>query len=425
LEYARRYCGFYEAIFWIQSETKGSLRQSFTDIAVALKLKKAGHNANFDENRIRVLQWLRHTEKRWLLIYDNAEREHLLRGHWPTGGRGSILLTSRSYYNFFEDERRHGATIPVFNDEERREFLLSLLGETWMATHLNISNMMYGVEKAAIAALLKMTGGLPIAIRHAANMTLDPEIEGCPTKGLTVYGFMDLFRRSYEALPKRLIAQRDPLTHALDTIWKVAFDNLGGPAKHILSGLSLLAPDSILVDLFVPSDQRRLAANLEFCKISHENSQTVLAEGTTSTLYKNLSPELTEAIDELLRKNLIKKTGREISIHRTVQEAVSYQGADELTEYYDSMIQLLFDAFPEQCEGRPLRDYWENCTLWSQHVVSLAYKYRQYTSNRPLNASPLKGLRSGEIFANSWQIRHGMSTKIPSFLCFVIVESVT
>jgi hypothetical protein len=142
LEYARMQRRFYDAVFWVQAETAGSLRQSFTDIALALELQGADKNATFDENIVRVLRWLRHTQKKWLLIYDNAERAQLLKGYWPTGGSGAMLLTSRSYYNFFDDDQRHGQTVQLFDEAERRQLFLACMGEEWRTKYLNSGDMM-------------------------------------------------------------------------------------------------------------------------------------------------------------------------------------------------------------------------------------------------------------------------------------------
>ncbi|KAJ9617240.1 hypothetical protein H2200_000961 [Cladophialophora chaetospira] len=395
LEYARKHRKHYDAIFWVQAETKGALRQSFTDIALALELPGADKNSTFDENLMRVLRWLRHTRKRWLLIYDNAEREQLLKGYWPTGGHGAMLLTSRSYYNFFEDDQRRGETVQLFTDTERRQLFLACLGEDWQSSHLNTEDMMVEIEDAAISALLKKTGGLPIAIRHAATLIVDKDVNST----LTARSFMEKFNDAYQSLPRRQISERDPLVRALDTIWSIAFSNLQAPAKNILSGLSLLAPDRILIDLFLPSDQNLLTHKLEFCRTASHNTNLIKAgPGTSLQTVINPSPKLLDAINELFVKNLIKKTGRDISIHRTVQEAVSYQGKDDLIDFFDAMVSVLYDAFPKQDLGRPLTDYWANCQLWIQHVVTLALRYKAYTSNRPEGDIPLKGMASAELF---------------------------
>lgn len=306
-----------------------------------------------------------------------------------------MLLTSRSYYNFFEDDQRHGETVQLFNEVERRQLFLSCLGEDWQSTHLNPEDMMVDIEDAAMFALLKKTGGLPIAIRHAATIILDFEIN--PRR--TIRAFMEMFSDSYQDLPRRQMAERDPLVRVLDTIWNISFSNLQAPAKNILSGLSLLAPDKVLIDLFLPSDQTMLTKSLEFCRSTAYNTDLVKSgPGTSLQTVINPSPDLLEAIDELFHKNLIKRTGREISMHRTVQEAVHYQGENELSDFFDAMVSLLYDAFPKQSQGRPLTEYWEDCQIWIQHIVTLALKYKAYTSNRPGADVPLKGMASADLF---------------------------
>ena len=52
----------YDAIFWVYGETTASLRQSFTDIALRLKLPGAQPNLH-DENLIQVQSWFQTTGK--------------------------------------------------------------------------------------------------------------------------------------------------------------------------------------------------------------------------------------------------------------------------------------------------------------------------------------------------------------------------
>jgi hypothetical protein len=54
--------GELDALFWVHSEKLVSIRQSFTDIAIRLKLTDA-HQGDHDENRFLVLNWLQHTCK--------------------------------------------------------------------------------------------------------------------------------------------------------------------------------------------------------------------------------------------------------------------------------------------------------------------------------------------------------------------------
>jgi hypothetical protein len=394
LEYARRYRESYDAIFWVQCETSASLRTSFAEIAVALELDGADKNGHFEENLMKVLGWLRRTRKRWLLIYDNAERGQLLKGYWPVGARGSILLTSRTFYNFFEDDHRHGETVPLFNEEERWELLMALLGPEWQAIHFAEGDMMVEVEKAAAKTLLDQTRGLPLAITHAATLIKNPKIGHSPgeSKDTSVRGFLEIFRENHSRLPERQIGPREPLFHALDTIWSIAFNALDVNARALLGVLALLSPDLILIDLFQPSDQERLTEKLAFCRtgsgdlVSRPSIQTVIQP----------SVELPNAILELENAAFIYRVGREMRIHREVQEAVNYQGAEDLKDCFDAAVNIVYDAFPKQEGGRPLSDQWDLCRQSVQHAIHLANKFSLYSKNTTPEG-PLKNLKSADV----------------------------
>lgn len=58
--------GELDAMFWVHSEKLVTIRQSFSDIALRLKLPDA-RPKDHDENHVLVLDWLRDTRK-WLLL---------------------------------------------------------------------------------------------------------------------------------------------------------------------------------------------------------------------------------------------------------------------------------------------------------------------------------------------------------------------
>jgi hypothetical protein len=59
------------------------------------------------------------------------DSETMLRGYWPIAANGSILITSRQYYNFMKDNKRKGTTVKPFNDRESWDFLVHLMGDKW------------------------------------------------------------------------------------------------------------------------------------------------------------------------------------------------------------------------------------------------------------------------------------------------------
>ena len=389
LEYCRQHKDAFDAIFWIQCETKASLRQSFANIATKLELVSENVIVDFSEALIRVLRWLRQTQKKWLLIYDNAERSNVLKGFYPSGAQGSMLLTSRSYYNFFEDEIRQGETVEVFDHDERRQLLLTLLGRPWQAEHLGDDEMLAKIEQAAIDTLLEETGGLPITIHQATKLIKDGTINA----GQTVRRFMDTFRQRWLNLPRRLASERDPLIRALDTVWSISFDTLSSNAKTILQCISFLAPDRILTDLFLPGDQSLLPECLAFCRTP------VGVKGGSGKPLQVQIDTLDKTFKELEQKGLIRINGRALSIHRTIQEAVIFEDKSELQTRFEATTCLLYDAFPKQDKGRPLQDSWQWCREWILHAIQLSVKYRKYNTDGAADDLPLKGQKATEMCA--------------------------
>src|SRR2546423_6639098 len=79
----------YWGVFWIDAKDLKSAERSFSNIA-----EKCGCR---ETNIADTCYWLANTEHNWLLIIDNADDpEFDYSRYFPTGGRGSILLTSRS-----------------------------------------------------------------------------------------------------------------------------------------------------------------------------------------------------------------------------------------------------------------------------------------------------------------------------------------
>src|SRR4051794_3896102 len=138
-------------------------------------------------------------EKTWLLIYDNAEDEQLLRGYWPTGATGSILLTSRHWGNIQQDEYRNGQTVPLFNPQERWDLLMKLLGLQWQNQYLE--GQTGALERKAGTRLLDHLGGLTLAIVQAASLIKEVRVTG----DQSIQTLLQLFEDSRAKLPPRQI----------------------------------------------------------------------------------------------------------------------------------------------------------------------------------------------------------------------------
>jgi tetratricopeptide (TPR) repeat protein len=93
VEYIYRHASEYDIVWWIPSEHPTTIRSSFVDLA-----KRMGVKAGSAETAVpAVLETLRSgvQNRRWILVFDNAERPDVVRAFLPTG-LGHVVVTSRN-----------------------------------------------------------------------------------------------------------------------------------------------------------------------------------------------------------------------------------------------------------------------------------------------------------------------------------------
>jgi hypothetical protein len=133
--------------------------------------------------------------------------------------------------------------------------------------------------------------------------------------------------------------------------------------------------DRILIDLFLPKNQRALDGKLNFCK-QHPNLVDEKAHALSSVI--TTPPLLRAAIDELVDFKLITEEGRELRAHRVVQEAMNYLSYRDLQAYFDSASSLVYEAFPKQVAGDYLSTQWSACQTYISHGAHLSLQFSTY-----------------------------------------------
>jgi len=94
VEYAYRNRDKYQAILWTTATTYETLFTDFVVLADLLDLpEKDSQDQTITINA--VIRWLE-THSQWLLIVDNADDPEITKDFLPTGGKGHIILTTRS-----------------------------------------------------------------------------------------------------------------------------------------------------------------------------------------------------------------------------------------------------------------------------------------------------------------------------------------
>jgi nucleoside phosphorylase/tetratricopeptide (TPR) repeat protein len=224
LEYVYRHRQDYSLVWWIRSESPGSIDIAYRALAPKLGLNLPADTAPGDLIPI-VLHRLSAHDK-WLLIFDNAEEPENLGNYLPQSGDGEIIITSRN-----PNWRAYAECIPIeiWQPTEAVEFINKRSGQS---------------ASEASGKLAEKLGFLPLALEQA---TAYIEASGC-----SIPKYMDL----YKAHSQKLLERGKPSTDYPDTVattWEISFDSLAKAsplAADLLKICAFLAPDDIPFDIF-------------------------------------------------------------------------------------------------------------------------------------------------------------------------------
>jgi tetratricopeptide (TPR) repeat protein len=305
IEYAYRHQAEFDIIWWIPSERPGQIGQSLVELAQKLKLTTSSE-VNVAGPAVREALREGNPHSRWMLIFDNADSPEQVRPYFPTGGTGTILVTSRN--------RRWGLVsgsleVDVFTREESKELLRSS-GPV--------------LEEHEAEALAEALGDLPLALVQAAAWRAET---GMPASE---------YLRLFESKKNELLETAPPPDYQLPVAaaWNVSLDHLetrSPAALRLLQLCSYFAPNPISRRILLRRDR---------------NSARSFPE-----LSATLSDEMkfSRAIREVNRYSLarIDHRSNSIEMHRLVQHVlINRMDLQEQTSMRESAHDLMATADP-------------------------------------------------------------------------------
>ena len=354
----------------VNADDTEKLAIAFCQIAERLGLLEEASSKDHDISKQLVMKWFANPRKAlanqsdendpftqssehatWLLVFDNADDPHFLEKFWPSGGKGSVLVTSRDpkiRASLFIGVGAAGIDLKSFTSDEAVGLLKRLAQRE--------------SDKASEQTLREIVEHLdyfPFAINSMAGVIWQ--------RSLTLEEFLDLYSKE-DALAKLHNTTHKPHhdgSHTLSSTW--ALEKLSAGAYAILKVASLLDPDGIQQEILRQRPEGALELGIPQDKESY---------------FKHLG-DLTQS--SLLTRNTDTK---ELVVHRIVQTVVRARIMSEpgqLEATFDSALRLVSAVWPFVTVAHQPGyatyaniDRWKECERIYPHVMRLKHVFENY-----------------------------------------------
>ncbi|KAH8704216.1 hypothetical protein BGW36DRAFT_458327 [Talaromyces proteolyticus] len=334
----------YDAIFYINAQTRADLRDSFTRISIRLELLGSTAASGDDKNIFILRNWLAKTDRTWLLIYDNVDDMKTIEEFLPPFG--PIIITTR-----YRDEAFKAPGIS-------KKFELQSFNKKEAVAAFNRIRQKHNpgaspsTEDEIGTFLINELGGLPLGVEQMAAYV--------EYRRLTIPKFLETYKKS----TKRIHRHTEGLSSSrgLDAIWEMNFKSIQNiDASLILSIIAILNPKLIPIQLFLVDKAVHVKLPPIYQAIVEDED---LVE---------------DAVDLLTRVSLVKRDGDYLSIHRLVQKSFIYSpsgfGQQKLHDIFTAAVVLVNAQFPKMGGPHSFFGRWHECAEVSPHVLSIVDYY--------------------------------------------------
>ncbi len=319
LEYAHRFMGDYDIVWWISAEQKELVATSLAKLGERLGLPVPEDMAEAAHEALDHLRRISGTE-RWLLIFDNADDPETIRPFLP-GGQGHVLLTSR---NQNWSHLGHPLEVDVFSREESVEHLLRRVPA--LAPR----------DADSVAAAL---GDLPLAVEQAGAWLAETATPVADYLG------------ELAAQETRVLALNPPpgYPQPVAATWNISLTRLrerSPAAVRLLQLCAFFAPEPIsgnllysdrMLESLMPFDES-LQDRLNLGRLIQELSRFALAKVDPATR----SIQIHRLVQSVIRSEMSgrEQVAAEHAVHRILVGARPVQGDTDDPENWDRFAEI-------------------------------------------------------------------------------------
>jgi tetratricopeptide (TPR) repeat protein len=320
IEYAYRSIDRYDLIWFVSAEDGFGARDMLAELGSRLRIRPGHHR---ERTVISVLRALEQTERRWLLIFDNAVPEIPI--DTPTSGRtGDVIITTRS---------AEWPTTPV------RQVAIDVLTRDESIRYLCAADP--EISEAAADGLADMLGDLPLALAQLAATR--------KATGMALARYLELFERHVHDLLRAGRAPYYPASLGATVTMAIEQLNTRGPVLLLIELFAHFGPDPVPWALLRSG---RHAAVTDVLRRCIDDSQ-----------------QLEASLDEIARLGLlrIEAGGRHAVAHRLVRLALRENLSAESLRRGRANTHALLAA---PVRGAPeTRSNWPDYAMLTPHVL--------------------------------------------------------